>query len=83
MPTMLCEGNAKFEFSISEHEMISSTNDELDHPYAVGRENKPTVGPSPFKEEGKENDVQGILEHTPCSIPMTACLWTENMAPPS
>lgn len=80
---MLCEGNAKFEFSISEHEMISRTNDELDHPYAVGREKKPTVGPSPFKEEEKENDVQGILERTPCSIPMTACLWTENMAPPS
>lgn len=54
MPTMRCEGNAKFEFSISEHETISNINDELDQPYAVGKKNKPTVGPSPFKEEGKE-----------------------------
>lgn len=51
---MRCEGNAKFEFSINEHETISNINDELDQPYAVGKENKPTVGPSPFKEGREE-----------------------------
>lgn len=81
VPTMVWKENADFEFSITDHEMISNRNGELNHLCALVKENKPTVRPPSFKEEGKENNAQGFLECSPCSIPMIACLGLRTWFP--